>query len=54
MIVLLHGCRVPVVLRKSGTDEWIFVGDAYLDGYMQGQAFNGFRPTTAVEVFSIR
>jgi hypothetical protein len=53
-IVLLHGCRVPIVLRRSGAEEWNLVGDAYLAGYMHGQAFNGFLSYNNVEVFSIR
>jgi hypothetical protein len=53
-IVLLHGCRVPIVLRRSGAEEWNVVGDAYLAGYMHGQAFNGFLSYNNVEVFSIR
>lgn len=53
-IVILYGCRVPVVLRRSGADDWNFVGDAYVAGNMYGQAFNGFLSTTSVDVFSIR
>jgi hypothetical protein len=37
-VVVLWGCKVPVVLR-GGVDGWRFVGDAYVDGYMYGKAF---------------
>jgi hypothetical protein len=30
IVVVLYGCRVPVVLRRSGAKDWAFVGDAYL------------------------
>lgn len=31
------GCPTPVILRRKGT-EWEFIGDIYVDGYMQGRA----------------
>lgn len=43
MLCILYGCSVPVVLRKSvdtdGTDSWQMVGDAYVDGIMDGEIF---------------
>ncbi|EPE30305.1 hypothetical protein GLAREA_13028 [Glarea lozoyensis ATCC 20868] len=51
-IVVLHGCNVPVVLRKGAAEDWSFVGDAYVDGYMYGRAFGAF--SSVEDVFSIR
>lgn len=49
-IVVLYGCRVPVVLRKSG-DGWTFVGDAYVPRSMIGMAL--CRTFHKVETFLI-
>jgi hypothetical protein len=47
-IVVLYGCRVPVVLRKSG-EAWTFVGDAFVSGWKDRGALWG-----KAEVFSIQ
>lgn len=31
------GCSTPIILRKKG-NEYIFIGDCYVDGYMYGRA----------------
>jgi hypothetical protein len=37
-VVVLFGCSIPLVLRKVGTREaWQVVGEAYVDGYMNGE-----------------
>lgn len=36
-VFILHGCSVPVVLRRSG-DGWSFVGEVFVAGIMDGQA----------------
>jgi hypothetical protein len=36
-IVLLPGATMPFVLRKSGDDKYILVGDCYLHGVMEGE-----------------
>jgi hypothetical protein len=36
-ICILQGFRVPFVLRKGSAGCWILVGDAYVDGMMQGE-----------------
>ncbi|KAI0446045.1 heterokaryon incompatibility protein-domain-containing protein [Xylaria telfairii] len=40
IIAVPLGCRTPIVIREEGGKEgrFQFVGDAYLDGYMNGQA----------------
>jgi hypothetical protein len=49
-ICLLYGCSVPVVLRKPNISHNFFtkhqnfyeiVGEAYVDGFMDGEAFQG-------------
>lgn len=41
LICVLFGCSVPVLLRRSkrGGDSVIFVGECFLDGWMDGSAF---------------
>ncbi|KAF1840027.1 uncharacterized protein K460DRAFT_372000 [Cucurbitaria berberidis CBS 394.84] len=46
VIVILHGCIVPIVLRKVDEseqmedNEWKVVGDCYVEGIMFGEAVN--------------
>lgn len=38
LVAILLGCSVPVLLRKAeNQDEWVFVGECYLDGVMHGE-----------------
>jgi hypothetical protein len=39
IVCVLFGCSVPVVLRRRSDleDSWAFVGECFLDGYMEGQ-----------------
>ncbi|RYC59873.1 hypothetical protein CHU98_g6344 [Xylaria longipes] len=32
------GCKTPILLRPDGNKEYSLVGDAYVDGYMNGEA----------------
>ncbi|KAF1967310.1 hypothetical protein BU23DRAFT_573334 [Bimuria novae-zelandiae CBS 107.79] len=42
VISILYGCSVPVVLRKyDKTDQYQFIGECYVDGYMNGEALSG-------------
>jgi len=39
IVVVPLGCSTPVLLRQAGTrDEYRFVGDVYIQGYMHGMA----------------
>ncbi|KAF5020471.1 hypothetical protein F66182_7510 [Fusarium sp. NRRL 66182] len=39
IVVIPLGCSTPVLLRAEGTQgEYRFVGDVFIDGYMQGKA----------------
>lgn len=41
LVTVLHGCRVPIVLRKiENTFKYQLVGDCYIDGIMFGEAVN--------------
>lgn len=42
LVCVLPGCRFPVVLRKQKR-HYILVGEAYVDGYMNGEAMDGLR-----------
>ncbi|KAI0190825.1 heterokaryon incompatibility protein-domain-containing protein [Astrocystis sublimbata] len=37
------GCKTPVILRPDGNHEYRLVGDAYIDGYMNGVAVKEWR-----------
>ena len=37
-IVLLLGCRLPVILRKREDESYILIGEAYIHGIMNGEA----------------
>jgi tetratricopeptide (TPR) repeat protein len=37
-LVVLRGCRHPVVLRRKADGRYVVVGDAYVSGYMSGEA----------------
>ncbi|XXH02351.1 40S ribosomal protein S30 [Hypoxylon texense] len=39
-IVILKGCRVPVVMRQKG-QYWELIGECYVDGIMYGEALDG-------------
>lgn len=47
IIAVPLGCRTPIVIREEGGKDrrFQFVGDAYLDGYMDGQAIKNERLT---------
>lgn len=38
VICILFGCSVPVVMRKIGDEEYSFIGECYLCGFMDGEA----------------
>ncbi|CZR65424.1 uncharacterized protein PAC_15324 [Phialocephala subalpina] len=38
MICILFGCSVPVVLRKVSTEQYIFIGECYVHGMMDGES----------------
>ena len=43
VIFIIHGCSVPVVLRRKvtgGIQHYEFIGECYLHGMMDGQATN--------------
>lgn len=43
IVVVPLGCHSPVVLRPEGRGEYRFVGDAYVDGYMYGEAVSEWK-----------
>jgi len=45
LICILFGCSCPVVLRPRH-HGYIFIGDAYVDGIMDGEAMNGYENGT--------
>jgi hypothetical protein len=49
-LCILYGCSVPVVLRKLPSTKnelcWQLIGDAYVDGHMDGEAIRFASPTT--------
>jgi hypothetical protein len=47
-VCVLYGCSVPVILRRyhtpPGRPYWRLLGDAYVDGIMNGELFQEWRP----------
>lgn len=40
LVVIPYGCSTPILLRREGSrDEYRYIGDVYVDGYMHGEAF---------------
>ncbi|KAF9737961.1 hypothetical protein PMIN01_03244 [Paraphaeosphaeria minitans] len=38
-VAVLFACSIPLIMRKAGAGEgWQVVGEAYVDGYMNGEA----------------
>ncbi|KAL5118954.1 hypothetical protein ACEQ8H_003083 [Pleosporales sp. CAS-2024a] len=37
MVVVPFGCATPILVRPEGRDQYRYVGDIYVDGYMQGE-----------------
>jgi hypothetical protein len=53
-ICVLLGCRFPVVLRREG-DQYVLIGEAYVEGMMDGQAMHSLKDGLFVlEDFEIR
>lgn len=53
VIVILLGCKFPVILREV-EGHWVLVGEAYVDGYMYGEAVVGLQEGKLLEeVFEI-
>jgi hypothetical protein len=50
-ICILEGCSVPVILRAREDGGYNLVGDAYVDGIMQGEALNG--SSTSIKTLEI-
>jgi hypothetical protein len=40
VIVVPLGCRTPIILRAEGPNEYRYVGDIYVHGYMYGRAID--------------
>ncbi|KAF2994047.1 hypothetical protein E8E13_001037 [Curvularia kusanoi] len=38
LIVVPLGCDTPIILRQEGVDEYRYIGDIYVSGYMHGEA----------------
>ena len=55
IICVLFGCRFPVILRRQDESHFILVGEAYIDGYMTGEAMKKLEDGTyRAEIFEIR
>jgi hypothetical protein len=49
---ILFGSQMPMILREEG-DQWLFVGQAYVHGIMDGEAIDGFDPSNHSRLFEI-
>ncbi len=45
VLAILHGCRLPVILRRLGSSDehYEFVGTCYMYGIMDGEAVEADR-----------
>jgi Heterokaryon incompatibility protein (HET) len=43
-IVILQGFGAPFVMRRTSAGKFVLVGDCYVHGIMQGEAFNARKP----------
>jgi hypothetical protein len=41
IVCVLFGCDMPIVLREKEKSHYIFVGECYADGFMDGEAIKG-------------
>ncbi|KAG9235102.1 heterokaryon incompatibility protein-domain-containing protein [Amylocarpus encephaloides] len=39
-VCILHGCNLPILLRPRGDGSFELIGEYYLDGFMNGEAFD--------------
>ena len=37
VVVIPLGCNTPILLRPEGANEYRYVGDIYIHGYMYGE-----------------
>jgi hypothetical protein len=49
IVCILFGCTVPCVLRKIKGERYIFIGEAYIYGKMDGEAVNELNETALKE-----
>jgi hypothetical protein len=49
---ILFGSQMSMLLREEG-DWWLFVGQAYVHGIMDGEAIDGFDPSNHSRLFEI-
>jgi hypothetical protein len=43
LVCVLFGCSIPVLLRERGDGTCEFIGECYLDGFMNGEALDKAR-----------
>ena len=49
-ICILYGCDVPVVLRRRLNESWMFIGEAFVHGVMDGQAMDRIYDETTFQL----
>jgi hypothetical protein len=53
IVAILHGGRVPYILRAKNESEFYFIGECFLQGFMNGEAFNVDAPARDREIFTL-
>lgn len=49
VVCVLYGCSIPVLLREGKEGRYEFIGECYVDGYMNGEALDRDRSLPEVE-----
>lgn len=48
-VAVLIGCSVPMILKRyAGTEEYEVVGEAFMPGFMKGEAIGGSRTPSVI------
>lgn len=43
VVVVPFGCETPIILRAEGPNEYRYIGDIYVHGYMYGRAIDKWK-----------
>jgi hypothetical protein len=53
IITILYGGQIPYILRPKNDKEFYFIGECFLQGFMNGEAFNALDTAQLEETFTL-